>query len=371
MSSNPKELVKTALYYGGYYWLQEKLSRPKNKRLLIQMFHNVVSDEDKGRHWYNIDPPCAAELEAVIVALKQRFRILTVAEALTEIKHLGDLREPTAALTFDDGYRSNFEIAFPILKRHGIKATIYLPTDWIDGKMRLWWTDLTLRIDRCELTGEKITAVERLLESKLRGTRRAAPNTPAGKERFHEDLGNCLMRMADSARTAMLAQIYRVLGDGEAPPATEPPLSWEQIKEMAAYGIEFGAHTCSHPNLSYLDLAAAEHEIVESRRVIEKRLGTKVTGFAYPYGYDVEGYRRFAEILKKHHFLYAATSWWGYVDKDSDLFLLRRMMLPLSTSQPLLSRSLGQEYCRKRWPVPEPAQSPEPPMVLRRGEGQG
>jgi hypothetical protein len=157
-----------------------------------------------------------------------------------------------------------------------------------------------------------------------------------------------LMKQDDSTRNRILQDLRHDLLEGsELVSCVRQPMTWDQAKEMAAQGIRFGAHTCSHPNLSHVDLETAEREIVESKRVIQQRLGTEVAGFAYPYGYDVAGYRRFRPMLEKHGFHYACTSWCGHVDSASDPYLLGRIGLPLSTSPAIIARALSLEYCAK------------------------
>jgi peptidoglycan/xylan/chitin deacetylase (PgdA/CDA1 family) len=62
------------------------------------------------------------------------------------------------------------------------------------------------------------------------------------------------------------------------------PLSWGQVSELAASGIEIGAHTHGHPNLIRLDRAAVERELRVSKTILEDRLGAPVDSLAYPYG---------------------------------------------------------------------------------------
>lgn len=64
----------------------------------------------------------------------------------------------------------------------------------------------------------------------------------------------------------------------------EPLMNWEQVKELADAGIEFGSHTVSHPDLCALKPAEIERELAESSREIEKRTSRKVEHFCYPYG---------------------------------------------------------------------------------------
>ncbi len=60
-------------------------------------------------------------------------------------------------------------------------------------------------------------------------------------------------------------------------------LTWDEIKEMAANGMEIGAHTVTHPYLTKLSFIAALQEISGSRVTLENQLGIRITTFAYPY----------------------------------------------------------------------------------------
>jgi peptidoglycan/xylan/chitin deacetylase (PgdA/CDA1 family) len=67
------------------------------------------------------------------------------------------------------------------------------------------------------------------------------------------------------------------------PPGT---LNWEQLKEIAAAGIEVAAHSVTHPQLDQLPADAVRQEVATSKNALEERLGLPVTGMAYPFGYS-------------------------------------------------------------------------------------
>ncbi len=79
-------------------------------------------------------------------------------------------------------------------------------------------------------------------------------------------------------------------GEGE-----RPMLTWSQIADIAASGIECGAHSHSHPQLDTLSLAEAGDEITRSKAILEQHLGRTVTTFAYPHGYYGPGVRRLVQ----------------------------------------------------------------------------
>ena len=61
-------------------------------------------------------------------------------------------------------------------------------------------------------------------------------------------------------------------------------LNWNEIREMQRWGIEFGAHTCTHPDLTLIPPHLVKKEVCDSKAIIEDFLGAPVSCFAYPYG---------------------------------------------------------------------------------------
>lgn len=103
--------------------------------------------------------------------------------------------------------------------------------------------------------------------------------------------------------------------------ARQPLLDWDEIKSLHSEGISFGAHSRTHPRLTQQSHAAAEAEMVDSKRAIEAELGEPVDTLAYPYGAcDAE-----IRALAKKHFRVACGVRLGYVSHGSDLMELARL----------------------------------------------
>ncbi len=114
-----------------------------------------------------------------------------------------------------------------------------------------------------------------------------------------------------------------------------PLLSWPEIQELRRNGIELGAHTRNHPDLTRLSRREIEEEIAHSKHEIEDRTGRSVATFAYPYG------RHNSEVrdVVREHFEGACSANLGRVSSDCDPFLLRRFDM-YYLSQPVLFRKL-------------------------------
>ena len=98
-------------------------------------------------------------------------------------------------------------------------------------------------------------------------------------------------------------------------------LAWSEIEEMRQCGIDFGAHTLTHPDLTRLSRSQIRMEVYDSKAIIEDRLGIPVTAFAYPYG---RCHQRSYEIVSQC-FDCACTDSLGLVRAGSDPFALERV----------------------------------------------
>jgi peptidoglycan/xylan/chitin deacetylase (PgdA/CDA1 family) len=116
-------------------------------------------------------------------------------------------------------------------------------------------------------------------------------------------------------------------GDGRASSGRVPAfegramLSWPEMREMRAAGVDFGAHTLTHPDLTRLPPSQIESEMSASKARIEDALGAPVTSFAYPFGRYDERSRRIAQ----RYFSCACADTLGFLSPASDPYRLERV----------------------------------------------
>jgi len=337
-----KTTAKKLLYYGGYYGYKSRRATRAYKRLLVLMYHDFAPDDVLEADYPPLQEMITPiQFEAHLKILKSNYRVTTVEKAVEEIKYGGGLKENSVAITFDDGYDSVYDVVFPLLKKYSCPATVYLPTDWINGKVKLWWDDFADMVQAADLEQLDYDNINRMLGEQLPQPLEQPDNGYISRRNFFELVSFALMQLPDNERLETTTELKQLmLGEADYDKTEHQPLSWEQIKEMAEFGVQFGAHTCSHINLSHAEMEDIRREITASKKEIETRLGREIKGFAYPYGYDPPGYERLIPLLKELEFDYACTSWWGNNREDTDLYLLFRNSLPLIISPALLGREL-------------------------------
>ena len=239
----------------------------------ILMFHHVRPWVERGfapNRLLEIEP---GFLDAALTRIKTLgLDMVTMDEALRRIEHGGSR---FVTLTFDDGYADNVEHALPILERHRAPFTLYVTTGFADRTARLWWVELE----------DAIRALPRIAVD-VGGTRVSLPSrTDAEKNLAFRSLYWMLRAGPEARLLAAVATLTAQAGlDARAVPATLC-LDWSAIAALAANPLcTIGVHTLTHPMLAKHDHAVVRHELAESRRLIELRLGRSARHLAYPVG---------------------------------------------------------------------------------------
>jgi peptidoglycan/xylan/chitin deacetylase (PgdA/CDA1 family) len=264
-----REAVKGTAWASAYHTgLSRLVRRAHRHRLLVLCYHGLT--DGPSTDWL-LHPLESFEREMTFLA--SHYRVLPIDDALDEIYGPG-LSEPTAVITFDDGYRNNFTLALPVLQRLNMSATIYLTTGLIGTDEVLWTTELQLAIEETDATELRIG--DALVDGPL-GADVGSRRTRGGVVRQR------LKRLPDGRRRALAAEVVETLG---RPSGTSQfaLMTTEELGLMDQQGrITFGGHSRTHPILSSLDSSALEDEICGSIDDLAGLAHVSRT-FAYPNG---------------------------------------------------------------------------------------
>ncbi len=277
-------------------------------RLSILIYHRVFPEIDE----LHPGEVTAESFDSHLCALKNAFNVLPLDEAVARLR-LASLPSRAACITFDDGYADNASIALPILQRHGLQATFFIATAYLNGGRMFNDTvihairhsrDSSIDLSRLELGEHDLSTVE---------AKRRAIGAILNKIRY--------LPLAQRNDTA--EELARLATDVPLP--TDLMMDTRQIQELARAGMGIGGHTASHPILAKLDKAAVSREISEGKDYLEALLGSKISLFAYPNGrLGMDYLPEHADILRKLGFAAAVTTQWGAARQSSDIFQLPR-----------------------------------------------
>jgi peptidoglycan/xylan/chitin deacetylase (PgdA/CDA1 family) len=124
-------------------------------------------------------------------------------------------------------------------------------------------------------------------------------------------------------------------------------LTWNEVRELRAQGIQFGSHTVNHPVLYENSWGEIKNQLVFSKEKLEQETGEKVTSFAYPYAFPQQDQCftcAFKQLLQEQGYRYCVTTKIGRVQSGDDLFSLKRLPINSCDDKPLLLAKLSGAY---------------------------
>jgi peptidoglycan/xylan/chitin deacetylase (PgdA/CDA1 family) len=275
--------------------------------LSILIYHRVLPHKDP-LFPSEVD---AAEFSAQVGMLKAHFNVLPLLEAVRRSKE-GTLPRRAAAITFDDGYADNAEVALPILQRHGLHATFFVATGFLNGGRM--WNDSVYELVR--------RAPEGMLDATPLGLGTHPLRTPAERRQAIPALIGQLKYLPMAERQQQVDRLVELAG--VALP-DDLMMTTAQVRKLHAAGMGIGAHTVNHPILARLADREAREEIAQGKLALEDMIGATVPLFAYPNGKPGEDYEaRHVAMARELRFEGAVSTSWGASRGRPDPFQLPR-----------------------------------------------
>ena len=276
-------------------------------RLSILIFHRVLAERDA----LLPSEPTAEDFDLLLSHLKARFTVLPLHDAVERL-YGGTLPRPALAITFDDGYADNLSVAAPLLRKHGLPATLFVATGYLDGG--IMWNDRVIAAFRS--TSRPALDLDALglgrFSTATTGDRRE------GMERVLREL-----KYRPSAERERLARAVAEAAEIETP--SNLMLTRDGVRALGRYGVDVGAHTVRHPILARTDSSEAWREISEGKRELEAIAGGSVSLFAYPNGRPGDDYGpEHVRMVREAGFAAAVSTAWGAADRASDRLQLPR-----------------------------------------------
>lgn len=313
--------IKKSLLQSGALKLLGRLRPPT---VLVLMYHSILDDPRKCADsigMSNIHATALFREQMEIIA--RNYVPVTAEDIRLFLAGQKALPRRAVAVTFDDGYVDNAEIAAPVLDRLGIPASFYLTVQPVDTGRPPWF---------CYLRHAFAT------------TKKGSWIDPSGRT---WELGD--ERQREAAYYAACEDVTKLVGGGqqEALQALEGELdtqslivkerlmmTWDQAKKLCRDGHVVGSHSLTHPNMAHIEEEDLNFELAESKTKMEVALGMPVVHFSYPAAaLAVSWTEHTVAATKQAGYGTAATTTHGLVTQTDNPLSLRRIGAPLDFDQ--------------------------------------
>ena len=276
MSVRLKRFAARTLAPIGAFRVCRALQSSADSKLLLLGYHRVLPKADDHEHLGDIELVSATpeSFEWQMRYLAKRFEPVSFAQIAASLDGGPPLPKRAVTVTFDDGFYDLHAYALPVLKRTGMSATVFVSTDYVDNGGVFWFDHVawTLR----NAAPGSLRLPEPILPL-------ARDTSAAGVRRTTVALLKWLKSCDEQSRKDY---VDRLRAEFPTPPEVVlgRALSWPEIREMSAAGVEFGSHTVTHRRLAGLSASELQYELGHSKQRLEQELGKPITALAYPFG---------------------------------------------------------------------------------------
>ncbi|MBD3198074.1 MAG: polysaccharide deacetylase family protein [Candidatus Lokiarchaeota archaeon] len=286
-----KLFISYIVYYSGLFYFLNKIV--KRSGLIVFNYHNFNTfTNDYWKYGSVFESEYRHNFEKQIVFIKKHVGFIHSTEIENQLSD-DSLR---VIFTFDDGYKDNYEIAFPILKKHGLDAIFFITTKYIGTKDYIWH-------DRVRVYGEQNGYSKKKVKKILREMQSSKTNFDKYCQQFN---------------SGSLTENEIIM------------LSWNQIREISDAGFKVCPHTYSHTPLNYLSFKEEFEEINESRVNILSHVDKTMAIFSVPNGKYSSNTQT---ILKSLEYEYCFSIMPGINNSETNKYLLKRN--PMSPCDPV------------------------------------
>lgn len=326
--------ARRAAAAGHVAWVYGRLAaafRTLGGRILVLRYHAIGRPEDVAAYASAGISVTPERFEQHVAFLTRRYEIVDLDTALARVRGEARAAKPGVVITFDDGYRDNFDHGLPILSRHGATGTFYVVGGSVWPAPPVWTVRMRHLLRTAPATGARDGAASGIDLSDA-----------ASRERTARALTRRLRALPAEERERRLAEIAAAIG-GDALPASRVMMDESEVRAMTAGGLTIGAHTLTHPLLPEVPREEARREIVEGKNRLERIVGRAVAHLSYPNpGSGPQHDDVVRGMAREAGYASASTSTGGLVTRASDPFALPRVGITPGYQERLLFRLLGE-----------------------------
>lgn len=258
-------------------------ARTPSPWLPILTYHRVAEPKDAAMLDDGVVDVTPAMFDRHMASLTKWFSVLDLDQVLA-FRAGAPLPKNPVLVTFDDGYRDNYEVALPILKKYGVKATFFVATHYIEERRLFWWDRINFLLKTTKLPRVEIAypARETLHLDSPEATHRSVTRAlRIVKDHYALDLERFLGGLAEATGVTLARDDERRMVD-------DLMMTWDEVRNLRAAGMDVQSHTSTHRVLQTLPPEKYAEELGGSKEVLEGVLKERVRTISYPVGKPLE-----------------------------------------------------------------------------------
>lgn len=260
----------------GLTWIAQ---HQKDTTGVVLTFHGLREDNSASDALDDSLHQSIGTFRRICAFLAKSYHVMPLSEMVRIIQQGEKLPARAVAITFDDGYASNYELGYPVLRELGLPATIFVCTGFLDGTHALWFQEMDLAYQ--------------------------------SMGRNEAELARALAELKKLPNAEMRKEVNRIVSFNQTNqklPAVMRPMSWENARALQQSGlIELGGHTHTHPVLARCTFEEQHAEIKTCHHRMTSELGQAPKLFAYTNGGSTDFTTDTQRILAEYEFAAAFT----------------------------------------------------------------
>ncbi len=263
--------------------IKRSISGHKRQKSIVVLAYHRICEFSNLFYDYNISAT-PGEFRNQMEYIKANYNVISSEKLISCYSGRCRIPDNSIMITFDDGFKDTIHNAYPILMDMQLPAVLFVATDFIDYEYIPWEDEISYLINNTDINKltKEIKDINEVIKKKmskneiifmvckwLRGA--------SGKDK--KEIRNKLYSCAGLTEESVSQRIID---------AGKNMMNKNDLKQWVSAGLEVGAHTCSHPQLSSTNESVVELELIFSKYRLENIISKNVQIFAYPYG--MEGY---------------------------------------------------------------------------------
>jgi peptidoglycan/xylan/chitin deacetylase (PgdA/CDA1 family) len=267
------------------------LRRAASPWVTVLTYHRVADPHAAAMLDEGVVDVTPEQLDRQLAFVRRWFEPVGLDGLLAAARGVRPLPRNPVLITFDDGYRDNHDVALPILQRHGLRATFFIATDYVERRKPFWWDRVAYVLKRSLRDRIELDYPERI---ELALENQSARRRAIGRvQRLIKDRpGLVLEKLLEALERAAGVSLSR---QEEAELVSKTVMTWEHVTSLRRAGMDVQSHTRTHRVLQTLGDDDLTNELRGSREKLEQVLGEPVVAISYPVGkplYDAPRIKR-------------------------------------------------------------------------------